>query len=310
MFRARAVAMCSTGIMLVTVAACGAGAPAAKPDPSTTPTGAITGRPDPAPTCGYVRPAKPGGGRYTCTFTDDFNGTKLDTTKWTAVKSSDNGFVTGIRVGSPDCYLDGPGNVSVGDGRLRLTSRVEWAPFVCHTQRRDYTTRDSAGSVVSWRKFPQTYGRFEFRAKFPANATPDFDSALWMYPQDPAYGKWPHSGEIDVAEWFGDGYGTNPVFPSVHYAGEVHAKSTGRNCFVPGAGTGFHTYAVDWTPTMMSFYYDNKLCFQHAWTPAAPLVRPQPFDQAFDLVMTQTGGYQKPAGTTVTLEVDWVRVWA
>jgi beta-glucanase (GH16 family) len=256
-----------------------------------------------------VRPPKPGGGRYTCTFTDDFNGTKLDTTKWTAVKSSDDGFVTGLPVSSPDCYLDRPGNVSVSDGRLRLTSLVEWKPFVCHTPRRDYTTRDSAGSVVSWGKFAQTYGRFEFRAKFPANATTDFDSALWMYPQNPAYGKWPHSGEIDVAEWFGDGLDTNPVFPSLRYAGEDPAKRTGHNCFVPGAGTAFHTYAVDWTPTMMSFYYDNKLCFQHAWTPAAPLVRPKPFDQPFDLVMTQTGGWNKPVGHTVTLEVDWVRAW-
>ena len=59
-------------------------------------TGVITGRPAPAPTCGGVRPAKPGGGRYTCTFTDDFIGTKLDTTKWTAVNTSDNGFTTGL----------------------------------------------------------------------------------------------------------------------------------------------------------------------------------------------------------------------
>jgi beta-glucanase (GH16 family) len=256
-----------------------------------------------------VRPAKPGGGRYTCTFTDDFSGTKLDTTKWTAVNTSDNGFTTGLRVGSPDCYLDRPERVSVSDGRLRLTSRVEETPFVCRSQYGDFTTSDSAGSVTSWGKFAQTYGRFAFRAKFPLNATTDTHSTLWLYPQNPAYGKWPRSGEIDVAEWFGDGNGTNPVFPSVHYAGEDRAKSVGRNCVVPNAGTEFHTYAVDWTPTLMSFYYDNKLCFQHAWTPAAPLVRPQPFDQAFDLVMTQTGGYERPVGTTLTLEVDWVRAW-
>ena len=197
--------------------------------------------------------------------------------------------------------MDRPEKVSVGDGRLRLTSRVEETPFVCHSQYGDFTTRDSAGSVTSRGKFAQTYGRFEFRAKFPSGASTNVHSALWMYPQKPAYGRWPNSGEIDVAEWFGDGYGTNPVFPSVHYAGEDRAKSVGRNCVVPNAGTKFHTYAVDWTPTMMSFYYDNKFCFQHAWTPAAPLVGSQPFDQAFDLVMTQTGGRNRPVGTTLTL---------
>jgi beta-glucanase (GH16 family) len=311
MFRARAtVALCSAAILLGVGAASGAGAAVATPVQSTAADEVSPGLRAPAPTCGFVRPAKPGGGRYTCTFTDNFNGTKLDTTKWKAVKSSENSLVTGLGVGSPDCYLDRPENVSVKNGRLRLTSRVEWARFVCDTQFGSFTTSDSAGSVTSWGKFAQTYGRFEFRAKFPSNATPDFISALWMYPQNPAYGKWPRSGEIDVAEWFGDAYGTNPVFPSVHYAGEDRAKSTGRNCVVPGAGKKFHTYAVEWSPTTMSFYYHNKLCFQHTWTPAAPLVRPQPFDQAFDLIMTQTGGYNRPVGTTMTMEVDWVRAWA
>jgi hypothetical protein len=59
----------------------------------------------------------------------------------------------------------------------------------------------------------------------------------------------------------------------------------------------------------MTFSYDGQECFRHSWTPNAPLTGSQPFDQPFNLVMTQTGGYDRPAGTTVTLEVDWVRAW-
>ncbi len=310
MIQARAiVALFAAGIMLGVVAASGAGATAATPVRSTAATGVITARLSLDPKCGGVRPAKPGGGRYTCTFTDNFSGRELDTTKWTAVNTSDNGFTTGARVGSPDCYLDRPRNVSVSNGRLRLTSRVEAAPFVCHSKYGAFTATDSAGSVTSRGKFAQTYGRFEFRAKFPSNATTDFASALWMYPQSLVYGAWPRSGEIDVAERFGNSWGTNRVYPSVHYAGEDRAKSSGYDCVVPDAGTKFHKYAVTWTPTMMSFYYDNQLCFQHAWTPSKPLVRPQPFDQPFGIVMNQTGGFNRPAGTTVGLEVDWVRAW-
>jgi beta-glucanase (GH16 family) len=264
-------------------------------------------RPPVEPECGGERPKKSTGGKYTCTFTDDFDGGTLDTNKWTAVKTSDNGFTTGW-AHSPDCYVTGPENVSVSDGVLRLTSRFEAEPFVCETPYGPFTSTEKAGSVTSWGKFAQTYGRFEFRAKFQANASPDFDSALWMYPQNPAYGAWPNSGEIDVAEWFGSNY-TNQVFPSVHYAGEVSTLSTGRSCIVPTAGTEFHSYAVEWTSSMMSFYYDGQLCHQHAWTPNAPLTGSQPFDQPFNLVMTQSGGYNRPAGTTVSMEIDWVRAW-
>jgi beta-glucanase (GH16 family) len=266
--------------------------------------------PAPRPTCGGDQPRTADGRVYdTCTFTDNFDGDALDESKWMAVDTADYGFTTGWAVGSPDCYTTDPSNVSVRDGRLLLSSRVEKKPFTCHTPYGDFKTNETAGSVVSYGRFAQTYGWFEFRAKFPSNATTDFESGLWMYPQDPAYGKWPNSGEIDVANWFGDGYGTNPVFPAVHYAGENPAKSIGWTCVVPGAGTDFHTYAVDWTPTMISVYYDGKKCYEHAWTPNAPLTGSQPFDQAFDLVMTQTNGYLRPPGTTVTLEVDWVRAW-
>jgi beta-glucanase (GH16 family) len=220
------------------------------------------------------------------------------------------GFTTGsIFIGGRDCYVNSRDNVSVTGGELHLTSRVVTTPFTCHSPLGDFRTNRTAGSVLSRGKFAQTYGRFEFRAKFPMTTMAGVDSALWMYPQDPAYGSWPRSGEIDVAEWFGSRYGNQAVLPSVHYSGENKDRSTGRDCVVPGADSKFHTYAVAWTRSTMYFYYDDQLCFQHAWSPAARLVAPQPFDKAFDLVMTQTGGQHAPIGSSVTMDVAWVRAW-
>ena len=257
--------------------------------------------------CGGERPAKPGGGRYSCTFTDDFNRSVLDSSKWVVATTAQGGFTTGSTT-ARDCYVDSPNNISVSRGQLHLTSRVEASPFTCHSPLGDFTTSQTGGSVVSFGKFAQAYGRFEFRAKFPKATAAGIDSALWIYPQTPIYGEWPNSGEIDVAEWFGDGR-SNQILHSVHYAGENTAVSAGNYCVVPTANSAFHSYAVDWTTTTMSFYYDNQLCFQHAWTPAAPLVAPQPFDNAFDLVMTQTGGSNAPPGTRITMDIDWVRAW-
>ena len=256
-----------------------------------------------------MQPTKPDGSAYDCTFSDDFDGNQLDTSKWLPVRSLNTGFITGLGYGSPDCYFDRPENISVRDGSLHLTSRVEGQMFDCRANYGTFPTNESAGSVVTYGKFAQAFGRFEVRAKFPANATTDYISALWLSPEVPVYGAWPNSGEVDIAEWFGDGWGTNPVFPSVHYAGEDPAKSTGRTCAVPGAGTSFHTYAVEWTENTMSFYYDDELCFEHAWTPKSGFTGSQPFDQPFNIVLTQTGGFMRPVGTVVDLEVDWVRAW-
>ncbi|KRC52944.1 MULTISPECIES: family 16 glycosylhydrolase [unclassified Nocardioides] len=259
--------------------------------------------------CGGERLAKPGGGRYTCSFEDNFDGSALDRTKWMVQDTS----VTGVPVGQNEgCYVDDPDNVSVGSGVLRLTVRKESAPFVCQSPYGAFTTDISAATVVGYGKFSQTYGRFEFRARMPETTIQGIHSALWLYPQQHTYGAWPASGEIDVAEWFSGDPGK--VYPSVHYTGENPLQSTGFNCPVAGASSQFHDYAVEWTSTSMRFLYDDRVCFEHSWLDASPLAGSAPFDQPFYLVMTQVfgGGWNSVVAdtpTSATMSVDWVRVW-
>lgn len=258
--------------------------------------------------CGGEKPAKPGGGRYQCSFEDNFDGSTLNSTKWQVQGTH----YSGMTSGNKDCFVDDPDNLSVHGGQVHLTSRVEAQPFICRSPFGDFTTSTTAATIATTNRFAQTYGRFEFRAKMPAGTAQGVQSALWLYPQEHTYGSWPSSGEIDVAEWFSGK--ADHVYPSVHYAGEDTSKSSGYNCVVPTAGTAFHRYAVEWTPTVMRFYYDGQLCFHHSWTPTAPLVAPQPFDQPFYVVLTQVfgGAWNAVAPETplsATLDVDWVRVW-
>ncbi|WP_344111998.1 glycoside hydrolase family 16 protein, partial [Nocardioides humi] len=261
-----------------------------------------------APTCGGERPAKPTGGRYACTFEDEFDGTALDRSTWVVQETA----VTGISALGKGCYVDDPDNIRVASGQLHLTARKEPAFFPCKGPLFTYNAERTAATIGTYGKFTQTYGRFEFRAKMPATTVTGIHSALWLYPQKHTYGGWPNSGEVDVAEWFSADAGR--VYPSVHYAGENTLLSTGYNCTMATAGTEYHRYAVEWTPTSMRFLYDGKECFSHAWTPSAPLTAPQPFDQPFYVVLTQVFGGSWNAITQqtppeATMSVDWVRVW-
>jgi beta-glucanase (GH16 family) len=290
-------------------------------DPTTEPTADPTAGPttDPAPdptaapvappsdACGK-RPAKADGSLWSCTFDDEFDGTALDTRKWLVQETS----YSGMTSGNADCYVNNPQTVSVGDGRLRLTANRKLAPFSCPSPFGAFTTTSTAATVVTKDRFAQAYGRFEFRARFPDTAgAPGPHSAAWLYPQKNTYGAWPKSGEIDVAEWFS----ARPanVYPSVHYTGEQVPQSTGLNCPMPTSSSKFHTYDLEWSPTVMRFYYDDKLCFEHAWTPTN-VSGSAPFDQPFYLVLTQVWGnlWNAPTQQTpdsATLEVDWVRAW-
>lgn len=285
--------------------------PHPKPAPSPNPTPVPT--PDPTPVvedapapddCG-ARPAKRDGGHWECSFHDDFSGTELDTSKWLVQATS----FSGMTSGNSDCYLGGDVGIEVGSGVLQLTSERLLTSFTCRSPFGDFTASSTAATVATRDRFAQTYGRFAFRAKFPARVDGSH-AALWLYPQKHTYGAWPHSGEIDVAEWFGSR--PENVYPSAHYTGEVAAHSSGWDCAMPTASTEFHTYVLEWTPTLMRVEYDGKQCWSHVWTPTG-LSAPAPFDKPFYLVLTQAWGWlwNSPVGDTrsSTLSVDWVRAW-
>jgi len=259
----------------------------------------------PRDACGVLRP-KADGSFWDCTFVDNFEGSELDNTKWLASETS----LSGVTSGREGCFVRSDKTISVSRGKLRLTARRR-APFTCESPLGNFSTMWSAAGVTTRGRFSQAFGRFAFRAKMPKTALPGAHSTMWLYPKSHLYGLWPLSGEIDVAEWYSALPGQ--VFPSLHYADGASDIATGREGYIDDMSR-YHTYAVEWTPTTMQFYYDGALTFEHSWTPLAPLTGSQPFDQPFNVVMTQAWGgkWNAPTAETpkfVTMTVAWVKAW-
>jgi beta-glucanase (GH16 family) len=257
--------------------------------------------------CDGRHPLKPGGGRYQCTFDDEFNGTGLDGTKWWALTTASTGFHSGA-----ECFIADPNNISVSGGVLNLTVRKEAAPFFCATPTGGYLTQYTSGTVNTLGRFSQVYGRFEIRASFPAATVAGLQSSLWLLSTTNKYGKWPTTGEIDIAE----AYSSYPdrVIPYIHYTPAAPDPYVTNNyCKItPGQ---FHTYAAQWTPSTITITFDGKTCVSDSWNPAPPLVKPAPFDQPFLLALTQALGVNANAVTAdtplpATTQVDYVRVWS
>jgi beta-glucanase (GH16 family) len=263
-----------------------------------------------APPCGGVVIAKTTGGYWTCSFSDDFNGTALDTTKWAVQETALSGFRSG-----PACYVKTPTSTFVSGGYLHVVARKTLAPFVCRSPFGDFTTQYSSGSVSTFARFAQAYGRFEVRAKLPAAKVKGLQEAFWLWPVDSVkYGNsWPASGEIDIAEV----YSALPdrAIPFIHYnAAAYDAAVTNNYCMITDI-TKLHTYAVEWTPTAIEVIYDGHTCLVDHWQAAAPLVGSQPFDQPFMIALTQALGVGDNAfvpGTTplpADTAIDYVRIW-
>lgn len=205
---------------------------------------------------------------YKMTFHDEFDGTKLDTTKW--------GYQYGCfdpAQRSQAQYTDSPDNVSVRDGYLNLTARyspmkTKWdgtqIPRTCKHGSVTYDAPFTSGMITTKTKdgkvlyaAPGTGFYAEARIKLPS-ARPSW-SAFWGTGTKGAY---PANGEIDVFE--SKGYDPTHLMSNVHTPriGEP-TKTTQHQGMMKGdtasSQSEFHTYGVRKTADAIEFYFDGTL---------------------------------------------------
>jgi beta-glucanase (GH16 family) len=257
-----------------------------------------------ADACG-PRPAKADGTLWSCTFADDFDGTTLDRDAWLPQTN----FVSGTE-DAHACYLDDPDNVAVSDGTLDLTVRREDAPVACADQSLGDTSPYSAGSVMTYHRFSQQYGRFEVRMKVAPAQVPGLQETFWLWPDDRVQSDvtWPAAGEIDVAEL----YSQYPhlAIPFLHYTyydngGPVPGLNTAWDC--PAERGVFNTYTLTWSADRIQIDVNGRTCLVN--TSGDPAFQ-KPYIVALSALLgTGANALTDQTPLPATLQVDYVRVW-
>ena len=152
-----------------------------------------------------------------------------------------------------------------------------------------------AGRLLTDRSFTQTYGYFETRAKL-SNAA-GVVSAFWLLPAD---GSWPP--ELDAAEVLG----SNP--DTLVLTAHSDSGTSPQWTDIPDASQDFHTYAVDWEPDKLTWYFDGKQVAQQD-TPS-DMNKPM-FMQLSTVVGTSSTWAGAPnSGETGQMQVDYVRAYS
>ncbi|GAA3672977.1 hypothetical protein GCM10022237_35750 [Nocardioides ginsengisoli] len=270
-------------------------AAAAAPAPS------ATAKPAPTDACGTLV-ARAGGGTYSCTFVDNFDGSALNRDSWHVMDGTTSGAA---------CMVDSPRTVAVSGGALHLTALPATDATTCPLRTDGTRASYMTGSVNTFWKWSQQYGRFEVRMKSQAVAGPGAQEAFWLWP-DTRYASdatWPASGEIDVVENY-SAYPTLAI-PFLHYTandngGPVPGLNTAWNCLAPRGQ--WHTYLLDWSADRLSISVDGKTCLTN--TKGAASFRKR-FIMSFSQLLSSTGAntYLGTPILPVTLDVDYVKVW-
>jgi beta-glucanase (GH16 family) len=176
---------------------------------------------------------------YTLVWSDEFNDTALDMTKWDY-----------RNLGPRRDAVNAKDTVALnGEGHLVLTTKRNGNAY--HT-----------AMIGTQGKYETTFGYFECRVHLQEQL--GHWSAFWL--QSPSLGKVigdpAQSGtEIDIFEYLRrykdichhnlhwDGYGE-------------HHKSKGKKALVPGLSKGWHTIGLLWTEREYVFYVDGKETFR------------------------------------------------
>lgn len=236
---------------------------------------------------------------YDLVWSDEFDGTELDSTKWVYEVNGNGGGNNELQYYTSD-------NVVVEDGFLKIIAEKE-----------DYNGKEYTSSRITTQyKGEFKYGIFEARIKMPPGR--GTWAAFWMMPVNSVYGGWPNSGEIDIVELVG--YDPTKVHATIHTERFNHKDNTqrGGTKTTTTATSEFHVYKVEWLPDRLNFYVDDVQYFTFiaGTTGICPDEDAWPFDKTFFMILNVAiggdwGGAQGVDDTIfpTTMEVDWVRVY-
>ena len=201
---------------------------------------------------------------YTLKWSDEFNDTAIDTTKWNVANNS----TYGSGNGELQCYMSS--NVTESGGNAVLTGK----PGTGGCAGYNYTSgwiATGTKATGGTEKYSFTQGYVEMRAKMPNGNI--FWPALWLqgYNAGPS---WPGYGEFDIGEWYPacpnmttgtlhyDSGGHVQTSPDVYNVATGTANSKGGCASGLGAtNSDFHIYGLEWTSTRLTWFVDGKVAF-------------------------------------------------
>jgi beta-glucanase (GH16 family) len=223
-------------------------------------------------------------------FSDEFNGTSLDTTKWNTT------FPWGGRTlpsnNEGQWYLDNAFEYN-SSGIMRIRANNRSANDTSVPESYKYTS----GMIASWKKFYQQYGYFEIRTKVPKGK--GLWPAFWLMPEN---GSWPP--ETDILELLG--HDPKTAYFSNHYTLNGQSKTDTGWATMPDLSLAYHNYGLYWSPTALIWYIDGQEKFRTTKNiPTTPL-----YLIANLAVGGNWPGY--PDSTTVFpnyMYIDYVRVY-
>ena len=138
-----------------------------------------------------------------------------------------------------------------GSGSMIITSSTVAGDATC-TSNKTWTS----GKFTSYGKKHFGYGYFEARLKMPAGG--GTWPAFWALGSNINSVPWPGCGELDIVEYAGNSPFINTAAAHYPNTNGVHDYQMGALNSSTVLSAGYHTYAMLWLPTEVTFFIDDR----------------------------------------------------
>lgn len=225
---------------------------------------------------------------YQLVWSDEFNGTSVDTTNW----SFDVG---GGGWGNNELEYYQPANATVANGNLIITAKKQ------RVQANSYTS----ARLKTQGKRQFTYGKIEARIKLPV--VQGLWPAFWMLGSNINAVSWPQCGETDIMEHINT---DSLIYGTIHWYNNGNASYGGNTTTSP---SNYHIYDVVWDTASITWHVDGV----QYWTAniANNINNTGAFHLPFFIILNLAVGGNWPGNTIdntklpASMYVDYVRVY-
>ena len=258
--------------------------------------------------------ADPSADGWTLQWSDEFNGSSLDTNVWGyEIGRGDNGW------GNVELqyYTARTSNVAVNSGSLKITAKKENESY----NGAQYTS----GRINTKNRKTFKYGKMEAKIRVNGGNQNGVWPAFWMMGNDYDSVGWPACGELDIMEHansnnytegtlhWGPSWNSHSSWGSYN-DGQYNYYSDNTNNGI----NGWHTYGVTWDEDQIKWYMDDNVFLTANISSSMSSHKYFTKDAFFILNLalgsTSTGYTQNKAPDanfeSATMEVDYVRAYS
>ena len=267
-------------------------------------------------------PDNTGGWKYKEIFSDEFDATTLDKTKWQI--QGEGGVYISNFIGRPPSQFS-TNNVRIEDGKLKIETK--WEPNYPFSPTHHPSSGEKFENITTAAVIGKNYFRYGYMEIKSKSANAPITSSFWTTSKQTEA----HKSELDMFETFGD-HKTNAAWKkrlklniiswdnqNPYYQPTYNGAVYTDNIQVEhNTADGFHVYGYEWTPDYIKVYIDGVLHPDGDITKALVTmngtdndrwITDVPYKIWFDSETFPWLGLPTEADLPADYEIEYLRIW-